>query len=189
MTSRAMNCPDFENIPHMNTPSELSIKWCADPALADELARFFAANISADYISHSELQGPRALDIGKWRPGIVDIFAREIRERVSADVGACPVLEARREGRLVGIALVSFFVDAPVAYAILEDVSVDAASRNAGIGKAIIDWVVARARAQGCERMFLESGVNNHRAHELFERVGFEQVSVVLMKRLGGDAG
>ena len=169
----------------------LDVRWCTDPSLAKELAQFFVANITPDYISHSELQGDRALDIGKWQPGLADIVAREIEGRV-AEYGAAieslrssyPVLEARSDGQLVGIALVSFFRDAPVPYAVLEDIAVDEASRERGFGKHIVDWVVREAEVLGCARLFLESGVSNHRAHELFERQGFSTCSIVMMKRL-----
>ena len=101
------------------TAPSLDVRWCTDPGRAQELAQFFVANITPDYISHSELQGDRALDIGKWQPGLADIVAREIEGRVAeydasieTVATSYPVLEARSEGQLVGIAL-SFFRDAP----------------------------------------------------------------------------
>ncbi len=36
----------------------------------------------------------------------------------------------------------------------------------------------------GCARLFLESGVKNHHAHELFEHEGFATCSIVMMKPL-----
>jgi GNAT superfamily N-acetyltransferase len=173
------------------TAPSLDVRWCTDPGRAHELAQFFVDNITPDYISHSELQGDRALDIGKWQPGLADIVAREIEGRV-AEYGASietmttsyPVLEARSDGQLVGIALVSFFRDAPVPYSILEDIAVEESSRERGFGKAIVDWVSREAEVLGCVRLFLESGVSNHRAHELFERQGFSTCSIVMMKRL-----
>ena len=177
-------------MPIDSAPS-LDVQWSTDPSRAQELAQFFVGNITPDYISHSELQGDRAIDIGEWRPGLADIVAKEIEGRVAEYGGAIetlklsyPVLEARRDGRLVGIALVSFFRDAPVPYAILEDIAVEEASRDHGFGKAIVDWVVREAEVLGCVRLFLESGMGNHRAHELFERQGFFTCSIVMMKRL-----
>ncbi len=161
-----------------------TIGFCADVAKADELARFFAATVSPEYISHSELQGPRAIDVGRWRPGIEGIFRDEIATRiadgggkVTATGASFPILEARSDGRLVGMAF-------PVPYAILEDVVVDPKLRGGGVGSAIIDWVCERAKAAGCKRVFLESGLGNERAHHLFEHKGFETCSIVMMKRL-----
>lgn len=175
----------------MSAEPSLDIAWCTNPDDAVGLGQFFAANITPEYISHSELQGPRALDVGLWRPGIADIFAQEIERRIArqkgkivADGTSYPILAALTEGCLVGIAFVSFFLNAPVPYAILEDIAVEAANRNHGIGRAIIDWITQEARRCGCARIFLESGSDNHRAHKLFERVGFSTCSVVMMKRL-----
>ncbi len=49
---------------------------------------------------------------------------------------------------------------------------------------AVLDWITAEAMRFGCARLFLESGVQNHRAHEFFEREGFAICSVVMMKPL-----
>ena len=84
-----------------------TIGFCADVAKADELAAFFAATVSPEYISHSELQGPRAIDVGRWRPGIESIFRDEIATRIADGGGkvpatgaSYPILEARSDGRL-----------------------------------------------------------------------------------------
>jgi GNAT superfamily N-acetyltransferase len=175
----------------MQADHSLAIAWCTDAGEAAELAEFFAANITPEYISHSELQGPRALDPSHWRPGIVDIFRDEIAGRVSRERGrieknaaSYPVLAARENGRLVGFALVSLFLEAPIPYAMLEDIVVDRTLRGRGIGKAIIGWVARQAEAAGCHRIFLESGHGNHKAHELFHREGFAETSVVMMKTI-----
>jgi GNAT superfamily N-acetyltransferase len=173
-------------------PSDsFAIGWSTDVAEANELGAFFAANIAPEYISHSEMQGPRALDVGQWRSNLPEIFTEEIAGRVGRDKGSIhkthasyPILFARDRGKLVGIAFVSFFPTAPVPYAILEDIVVDKTLRGGGIGKAIIDWVTRQAEAAGCERIFLESGLGNHKAHELFHREGFAETSVVMMKKI-----
>lgn len=178
----------------MKPDHPLAIAWCTNPGEAAELAEFFAANITPEYISHSELQGPRALDASHWRPGIVDIFRYEIAGRVEREKGqisrnaaSYPVLAAREGGRLVGFALVSFFMSAPVSYAMLEDIAVDKTIRASGIGKQILDWITREAERAGCHRLFLESGFGNHRAHEFFHREGFEECSVVMMKTIKPD--
>jgi N-acetylglutamate synthase-like GNAT family acetyltransferase len=42
-------------------------------------------------------------------------------------------------------------------------------------------WIIARAMDAGINRIFLESGLGNDRAHGFFEHLGFHQVSVVMM--------
>ena len=173
----------------------IEIAWCSDPIEAEALASFFAANIKPDYISHSELQGARALDVGRWQPGLPAILRNEIANRIGREQGLVsaagashPVLAAHAADRLVGVALVSLFPTAPVPYAIIEDVIVNLADRSLGVGKRIVDWVTREAERIGCARLFLESGISNHRAHEFFHREGFAECSVVMMKPIKPQA-
>ncbi len=175
----------------MNADASLDIRWCADVGAATDLARFFVANVTPEYISHSELQGQRALDVGIWRPNLLEIITEELTGRIAkwgsqvAPTGdSFPILQARRGDQIVGIALVSVFGGSPIPYAIQEDIAVDANLRSKGIDRAIIAWVTAEAEAAGCQRIFLESGLGNHRAHELFEHEGFATCSIVMMKKL-----
>jgi GNAT superfamily N-acetyltransferase len=168
-----------------------AIAWCKDPARAEPLARFFADNVTTEYISHSELQGRRASAIGQWRPNIVEIFQKEIHDRVVRGRGRVgqseasqPILMAHDGERLVGLAFVSFFPDAPTPYCIIEDIVVDARTRANGVGKKIVDWITAAARCVNCNRVFLESGHENERAHHFFEREGFKVCSVVMVREL-----
>jgi GNAT superfamily N-acetyltransferase len=40
--------------------------------------------------------------------------------------------------------------------------------RSAGFGGVLFDWLVARAREQGCKRLELDSGVQRFRAHRFY---------------------
>ncbi len=42
-----------------------------------------------------------------------------------------------------------------------------------GCGKLLIDWVKKEAKAKGCERILLDTFVENYDAHRLFMREGF----------------
>jgi GNAT superfamily N-acetyltransferase len=88
---------------------------------------------------------------------------------------------------LVGLSFVTFAGSAPVPFAIVEDLIVDPARRNCGLGKAMMDWIVAEALSRDIRRLFLESGLRNKRAHDFFEREGFHPTSVVMMRSLFGD--
>jgi len=48
-----------------------------------ELAGFFAQHVGPEYISHSELQGPRALSSDRWRDGLPEILREEIEPRLA----------------------------------------------------------------------------------------------------------
>ncbi len=170
----------------MPARNNLQIEWCRDSDQAHELATFFVANIDANYISHSELQGPRALDLGQWSPDILELTTIEIAARTlpcSLDDGT-PILTARLNEKLVGLSFVSFFPDAPVPYGMVEDIVVGDGARGSGVGKQIMDWISLEALKVGCARLFLESGIGNDDAHHFFEHDGFKTCSIVMMKKL-----
>jgi ribosomal protein S18 acetylase RimI-like enzyme len=174
-------------------PEKPRIAWCGNPLRARELADFFAANVGSapEYISHSELQGWRALSPEAWRPGLPEILLHEIEPRLLAteqgrpgDISQ-PIAVAEAGGQLVAVSLVTFAGSAPVVpFAIVEDLVVDRSRRSRGIGKAVVDWVAVEARARNIHRIFLESSHSNERAHRFFEREGFRTCSIVMMREI-----
>lgn len=170
--------------------SSLAFRWVRDAADAKRVAAFFAANITPSYVSHSELQGPRALAPGVWAPDIAEQLDAEITERIDTPLDPAPgettVLTAALavDGRDVGVFLVTFARTAATAFAILEDIVIDANARRRGYGAAYLAWIGDECRKRGVRRLFLESGHDNHHAHAFFEREGFHAVSVVMMKEL-----
>lgn len=49
-------------------------------------------------------------------------------------------------------------------------------AKGMGIGDALLGWAIERARAEGASELFLSVYVDNHRAHRLYERYGFEDI-------------
>jgi ribosomal protein S18 acetylase RimI-like enzyme len=47
---------------------------------------------------------------------------------------------------------------------------VDPALRAAGVGKQLIDWLLAEAKAQGWSRLYWNTKENNYRARGLYDR-------------------
>ncbi len=160
------------------------VEWLSDEILVNETASFFAANIDPDpaYISHSELMWGRALSADAWTPDLGSVVEREFRD-LAAEIASSNKRVARCliDGELVAIALVAFEHDAPIPFAVLEDIVVAQDRRGEHIGQSLLDWVFGQVREQKIGRIFLESGLNNHVAHHWFERNGFHQVSIVMM--------
>src|SRR3954452_2383190 len=110
-------------------PERLNIGWCRDPGRAQELAGFFAQYVGPDYISHSELQGPRALSPDRWRDGLPEILREEIEPRLAhtkatPSLNSQPILTAESDGGVVGLSFVTFAGEAGVPFAIVEDLVV-----------------------------------------------------------------
>ncbi len=55
----------------------------------------------------------------------------------------------------------------------LEDLFVAEEARGAGLGRAMVDAVIERARERGCRRIELDTGEDNAAALALYEAAGF----------------
>jgi GNAT superfamily N-acetyltransferase len=172
------------------TLPNIEFRWSRSPGEAKRLAQLFADHLSPAYISHSELQGPRAQMPGVWSPDIATILEQDIRSRINQPLDPA----ADEETRLVAVALVdqvvsgvflvSFNRIAPIPFCIIEDMMLIPEYRNHGLGKMFFDWIATQSRERGIGRLFLESGISNEPAHRLFDSVGFRKVSIVMMKQL-----
>lgn len=52
----------------------------------------------------------------------------------------------------------------------VDDLVTDGAHRSHGYGDSLFDWIVKRAREEGCAEVELESGVQRHDAHRFYLR-------------------
>jgi GNAT superfamily N-acetyltransferase len=50
----------------------------------------------------------------------------------------------------------------------VDDLVTDATARSLGYGGALFDWLVAQARAEGCGKLELDSGVQRFAAHRFY---------------------
>lgn len=73
----------------------------------------------------------------------------------------------------------------------IEDVFVRESSRGAGLGRALMELAMARARERGCARIELDVDEANHAALTLYRELGFsaeikaEERSLMMGRRLG----
>jgi GNAT superfamily N-acetyltransferase len=56
----------------------------------------------------------------------------------------------------------------PVCY--LEDLFVDPGARAGGVGRGLIDWLLAEMKAQGWSRLYWHTRENNYRARGLYDK-------------------
>lgn len=59
----------------------------------------------------------------------------------------------------------------------VDDLVTDEHSRSQGYGDQLFDWLVEYAKAEGCERFHLDSGVQRFAAHRFYLRKRMEIVS------------
>ncbi|KNX39471.1 acetyltransferase [Luteipulveratus halotolerans] len=88
---------------------------------------------------------------------------------------------AESAGDLVGYA----GVDQGGDVADVMTVAVAPAAQGAGLGQRLMDWMTATVRDSGAESLLLEVRADNDAARKLYDRNGFEQISV--RRRYYGD--
>ena len=54
----------------------------------------------------------------------------------------------------------------------VDDLNTDERFRSKGYGKVLLDWLKNEARAQGCDELHLDSGVQREQAHRFYFREG-----------------
>ena len=120
----------------------LTVDWCDQNCSAKELASFFAEQVTPSYVSHSELQLGRAKTQSEWAPNLKAILEEEISSRLKdpPDLGR-RVVAAYEHSVLAGLAYVTFNLEAPTPFAVLEDIVVSNERRGSGLGQAMLDWI------------------------------------------------
>lgn len=154
-----------------------------------DLVGFYMSNLTLSYISHGDIQLGRALSIDEWSPHLDRLVGVEFREAVTRKGRTRKgrrVVSALLDGKLVGLAVVFFHPVLPCRHTVLEDMVVDRSERGKGIGSALLAWVEREAALSGAQYLFLESGIENKVAHEVFDHKGFTVVSKVMLKTLPG---
>ncbi len=101
-------------------------------------------------------------------PAINDHTWKRLRDAASPVHG----IVAEEAGRVIGIANYIIHENTstltPVCY--LQDLFVDPTLRAGGVGKQLIDWLVAEMKAQGWSRLYWNTKENNYRARGLYDK-------------------
>lgn len=67
-------------------------------------------------------------------------------------------------------------------YLYVDDLVTLAAERSKGYGAALLDWLYAYAKEQGCGQVHLDSGLERVDAHRFYEREGMKAVAYHFVK-------
>jgi ribosomal protein S18 acetylase RimI-like enzyme len=129
---------------------QITIAGEATPALADAFARLIP--------QLSQSNAPPTL--GQLRE-IVDAPATDVFVAVDAS------------GAIVGAATLAVFRIPTAVRAWIEDVVVDEAARGQGVGAALTEAMIARARERGAKTVELTSRSSRGAANRLYTRLGF----------------
>lgn len=138
-----------------------------------------------EYISHGEIQ----MGVGEGR--IVDgrlvavpaargrhYWMKYIHGNITDEEGAAVYKAVTSEG-IAGFCVAEIMEDGADPFGMVCDVLVKENSRAKGMGTALLDKAIEWLRSRGISDIYLESGLENHAAHEYFMRRGFVKVSEI----------
>ena len=113
---------------------------------------------------------------------------RELRPHIQAVDFAARVLHQQKEGyelafleldgvvrSVAGFRILNLLFSGRTLY--IDDLVTQETDRSRGFGAALFDWLVEHARAQGCERLTLDSGVQRFAAHRFYLNRGMDITS------------
>jgi GNAT superfamily N-acetyltransferase len=113
---------------------------------------------------------------------------RELRPHIKAIDFAARVLQQQEEGYQLAFLELDRVVRSVAGFRILnllfsgrtlyiDDLVTHSGDRSRGYGAALFDWLVEHARANGCEHLTLDSGVQRFAAHRFYLNRGMDITS------------
>ena len=129
------------------------------------------------------VRNPTATDEPAWRrlwDGYIAFYRATVPPAATARTWrrvldpAAPIFArlVERNAKVVGFTIAvlheATWVEAPVCY--LEDLFVDPASRGAGLGRALLEDMIAQARSRDCARLYWHTQASNLPARRLYDR-------------------
>jgi GNAT superfamily N-acetyltransferase len=100
--------------------------------------------------------------------------------RVFNEMGKIPgynLLVAEEKGKIIGtvvLVILPGMAHGVSQFAVVEYVVVDEGWRRRGIGKLLMDYVIAQSKEAGCYKIMLTSDKRREPAHEFYRSLGFE---------------
>ncbi|MGC8519534.1 MAG: GNAT family N-acetyltransferase [Steroidobacteraceae bacterium] len=117
------------------------------------------------------------------RPGLsVDTFDTLLSE--GREQGLRVLIADQGADRCIGAALYRIVATSRGRVTFLDDLVTNPARRSKGVGAALFAEVERRGRAAGCERLELDSGVNNQSSHRFYHRHGLRILALHFAKEL-----
>ncbi len=156
----------------------------------EALADLFYAHLSenVEYISHGEMQmgiGHLVFNGKEYVPQL-DADTRHrwlayIEEHMTAE-GMAVYKAEDSTGALLGFCVLETDSDGGAPFGVLCDILVNAEVRGRGVGSRLFSAAEDWFKSRNLKDVYLESGKNNHNAHNFFIRRGFMKVSEVYYK-------
>lgn len=156
----------------------------------EALADLFYAHLSetVEYISHGEMQmgiGHLVFNGKEYVPQLDadtrHLWLTYIEEHMTAE-GMAVYKAEDSTGALLGFCVMETDSDGGAPFGVLCDILVNAEARGHGVGGRLFSAAEDWFKSRNLKDVYLESGKNNHNAHNFFIRRGFMKVSEVYYK-------
>lgn len=155
-----------------------------EPALCDMFLEHITAN--TEYISHGEIQmgvGEGSFVDGRLvaRPSsrARHFWMKYIHGNITSTEDSGVFKAVGPDGDILGFCVVEIQEDGADPYGMICDLLVKGGSRSKGVGSALLKTGLEWFAQKGISDIYLESGLNNHSAHEYFIHKGFVKVSEI----------
>lgn len=118
---------------------------------------------------------------------------RATPEQIAAQMVACAPIEtaflAEVDGRIVGMACLRLLLTIcdPTPYAELTELFVEAGARRLGVGRALVAYVEAQARARGATELVLMTAWRNTNVHAFYHMLGYRNYTITMRRSLVRD--
>jgi len=147
----------------------------------------FPSPISGVTIHHARPEHlPQVLDLLRLIPAHANLpeaamaaVAQRFREGVGLEV-----LAAEADGRVVGFVALSFSQTLTGPKAWVDDIAVQPGYRRQGIGAALLEAAVRRARQRGCAYLLVDTAKGNPPARAFYRAYGFEEGGIAPLRIL-----
>ena len=134
------------------------------PQLADLLAELFT--LESDFRPERDRQ-LRALRLILDEPASGRLFVLRVDGKVAGMANALVTVSTAEGGRVL----------------LLEDVIVRSEHRGGGLGRRLVEHVLAWARAKGMTRVTLLADRDNHAALDFYRKLGFEHSNMRVLRK------
>jgi GNAT superfamily N-acetyltransferase len=96
-------------------------------------------------------------------------FVGQVRRQQEHGYQLAFLREAERAVAVAGYRIAEFLAWGKILY--VDDLVTDANARSRGFGDELFAWLVAHAKANGCDQLHLDSGVQRFAAHRFYLRL------------------
>jgi len=124
------------------------------------------------------VQGVPGITIRPWEPGDcsdVEALLRLLSEDAEVTAGDAPTFVAEKDGQVVGMVTLCVITTLTGAKAYLDHLVVAPAWRRRGVGRALMQHAIERAKAAGASRIDLTANATKEAGPALYRSLGFEE--------------